>query len=85
MDCKYRSNHEGKKQFIHEVIKPFVLATGEFTAVQYIDNENGEWIAIYKDGNPYPVKYIDITADSIAAIYVDFCKYFSEIVKEEMY
>ena len=85
MNCKYRSTHEGKNQFIHEVIEPFVLATGEFTAVTYIDNENGEWIAIYKYGNPYPVKYIDITADSIAAIYVDFCKYFSEIVKEEMY
>ena len=85
MDYKYRSTHEGKNQFIHEVIEPFVLASGAFVAVQYIDNEKGEWIALYKEGNPYPAKYIDITADSIAAIYVDFCKYFSEIVKEEMY
>ena len=85
MDCKYRSTHEGKNQFIHEVIKPFVLATGVFIALQYIDNEKGEWIALYKEGDPYPYKYIDITADSIAAIYVDFCKYFSEIAKEEMY
>ena len=85
MNCKYRSTHEGKNQFIHEVIEPFVLATGEFIAVQYIDNEKGEWIALYKEGSLYPYKYIDITADSIAAIYVDFCKYFSEIVKKEMY
>ena len=85
MDCKYRSTHEGKNQFIHEVIEPFVLANGAFIAVQYIDNEKGEWIALYKEGSPYPTKHIDITADSIAAIYVDFCKYFSEIIKEEMY
>lgn len=82
---KYRSTHEGKNQFIHEVVEPFVLASGEFIAVQYIDNEKGEWIALYKEDNPYPYKYIDITADSIAAIYFDFCKYFGEIIKEEMY
>ena len=82
---KYRSDHAGKNQFIHEIIEPFVLASGEFIGVNYIDNEKGEWIAIYKEGDPYPYKYIDITADSIAAICVDFCKYFGKIVEEEMY
>ena len=85
MSCMYNSTHESTNQFINEVIKPFVLATGEFITVKYIDNEKGEWIALYKEGDPNPAKRIDITADSIAAIYVDFCRCFSEIVKEEMY
>ena len=85
MKMKYRSNHEGKNQFIHEVIEPFVLASGIFTAVKYIDNERGEWITLYKESDPEPAVKIDITADSIAAIYVDFCRHFIEIVKEELY
>lgn len=82
---KYRSNELGKKTFIEEVIKPFVLATGIFVEVCYVSDERGEWIALYKESDPNPAVRIDITADSIAAIYVDFCHKFIDVIKKELY
>ena len=82
---KYRSNESGKKTFIEEVIKPFVLATGVFVEVRYVSDERGEWITLYKENNLNPATRIDITADSIAAIYVDFCHKFIDVIKKELY
>lgn len=81
----YHSDKDGKKQFIEDVIKPFVLASEIYADVKYLDNERGEWILFFKSDFPDPVNCIDITANSIAAIYIDFCRKFANIVKEKLY
>lgn len=86
----YRSNEEGKREFIDEVIHPFVVNEGRFKSSLYTSNDYGEYILLYR----YPYAYadddgttaaymIDITADSIEAICRDFLRQYLKIIEKE--
>lgn len=85
MDIKeYRSNEEGKREFVDEVIRPLVHNEGHFSDALYVSNDRGEYILIYDYGKQTASYTIDITCDSISAICQDFIEQFRKIVRKEI-
>jgi len=82
---EYRSNEEGKRSFVDEVILPLVINENHFENAVYVTNDVGEYIMLYRYGEKNAAYAINVTADSIEALARDFMKQFLKCIDMEFW
>lgn len=82
----YLSNEGGKRDYINDVINPIVVNDGHFKSCEYLnltEQRGGEYIVLHPHDPEYEKeRYINISADSIQAIFYDFARQILNIIGE---